>query len=254
LKDAYFRHALTGATSWSGTDGKHAVLAVALSPLAVDLNSGETQNFAAGDVILLEDVLLPGHKMRPLHTSHGVSLLFLTLPEQHTRTGKDSVSLPPALFKRRTDPCPGEHPEGSAEVGSTSNRLTRVDTTSSLGSIDADSLMSPGNTFWWTSRQVRRLALAVVGMSLSTLAADFLGKTAPLWLAVGVGGTCFVGGGTWAFTALGDALWTAVQVGMEKRKLHTNDDHDEDDVTSASATTSSDDEQLGEKTAPSKPL
>jgi hypothetical protein len=49
--------------------------------------------------------------------------------------------------------------------------------------------------------------------------ADFLGKTAPLWLAVGVGGGCFVAASTYGFCQAGDALWTAAEVWYYQRKL-----------------------------------
>ena len=220
LKDAYFRHALTGATSWSGTDGKHAVLVVALSPLAMDLNSGESQEFQSGDVILLEDVLLPGHKMRPLQPSQGVSVLFLTLPGQHVYTGKDHTALPSAFLSHvnRDDPCPNLH-AGPDDVTAENGGL---DGGSSVGSSEL-----PSVSFTFTARKLRRLILGIFGMSMSALAADFLGKTAPLWLAVGVGGTCFVVAGTVATTMAGDALWTAVQVALERRNLGADADSDE---------------------------
>jgi hypothetical protein len=233
LKSAYFRHSLTGATSWSGTDGKHAVLVVALSPLIMDLNSGESREFGAGSVILLEDVLIAGHRMRPLgNTKEGVSVLFLTLPQQFAHSGRDHISLPASFLRpaHRDDPCPNEHPwdedvRGSGfdvsnstvvspknEVyvdGSSGDPLATIE---ELGSSDT----VPSH---WTPRRLRRGLLAVFGLSLSSLAADFLAKTAPLWLAVGVGGTCFVAACTWAVAAGGDALWMAVELHLERRKL-----------------------------------
>jgi hypothetical protein len=66
--------------------------------------------------------------------------------------------------------------------------------------------------------------------------ADFLCKTAPLWLAVGVGGGCFVAASTYSFCQAGDALWTAAEVWYYQRKLGespssstTLDDEDEDE-------------------------
>lgn len=230
LKSAYFRHALTGATSWSGTDGKHAVLVVTLSPIAMDLNSGETREFHAGSVILLEDVLLAGHKMRPLATNsrEGVSVLFLTLPHQFVHTGREHISLPASFLKpaHRDDPCPNEHESGDSS-GSSSLR-NETDGVPTGGADDEDSTVSSINLMldssgtglaFWRPRNVRRGLLAVFGLSLSSLAADFLAKTAPLWLAVGVGGTCFVAAGTWAMAVGGDALWMAVELQLERRKL-----------------------------------
>ena len=232
LKSAYFRHALTGATSWSGTDGKHAVLVVTLSDVAMELNSGASKDFPAGSVILLEDVLLAGHKMRPLHNNgvSGVSVLFLTLPQPFVHTGREHISLPTSFLKPavRDDPCPNKHPEsvdGDA-TGAESNNKNASTNGNSAGTeillsspLDGAEPSLEDRPFPWTGRQVRRTAFALVGVSLSTLAADFLGKTAPLWLAVGVGGTCFVAAGTWAIASGSDALWMAVQWNLERRKL-----------------------------------
>jgi hypothetical protein len=49
--------------------------------------------------------------------------------------------------------------------------------------------------------------------------ADFLGKTAPLWLAVGVGGGCFVAASTYCFCQAGNAVWTALEVWYQQRRL-----------------------------------
>lgn len=223
LKDAYFRHALTGATSWTGTDGRHAVLVVALSPLAMDLNSGESHNFSAGSVILLEDVLLPGHKMRPLQNSgQGVQVLFLTLPQQHTHTGKKHISLPPSFLAHRVDPCPNQHPNDAWSESSADGSL--VDS-----SVSPPPKLSIKPRFSWSPHYVRRVVLGLLGLSMSTLAADFLGKTAPLWLAVGVGGTCFVAAGTWVVTVGGDALLTALEVWRERRRLGGGDTMDDEE-------------------------
>jgi hypothetical protein len=230
LKSAYFRHALTGATSWSGTDGKHAVLVVTLSPIAMDLNSGETREFHAGSVILLEDVLIAGHKMRPLANSReGVSVLFLTLPHQFVHTGRDHISLPASFLKpaHRDDPCPDEHAPGDSSGASSllKNETDRLpagdaeDEASAVSSLDLMLKSSGTGLSFLIPRKVRRGLLAVFGLSLSSLVADFLAKTAPLWLAVGVGGTCFVAAGTWAMAVGGDALWMAFELQLERRRL-----------------------------------
>jgi len=77
--------------SWSGTNGQHAVLAMALALLIIELNLGVTQTFAAGNVILLEDVFLLGHQMKLV--SGDLKVLFLTLPQTHYHMGKDHVAL-----------------------------------------------------------------------------------------------------------------------------------------------------------------
>ena len=201
LKNGYFRQALSPApTSWSGTDGRHPILAIALSPLDIELNSGESQTFEAGAVILLEDVLLPGHRMRSL--SGVLKVLYLTLPQDHFHTGKENVSL--NFRKSMTDPC-----VDSLDISKTKDDVHK---TPSKSAIQND----------WTPRRTRIAILGVIAMSFSTLAVDFLGKTAPLWLAVGVGGTFFVIGSTVGLTVAGDALITAGELWRERRKLNSS--------------------------------
>ena len=113
----------------------------------------------------MEDVLIDGHKMRPVSNHHPVRVMFLTLPKTHYSTGKDKISIP-SPYRNSNDPCP--IPDGT----SSNTALQRV-------SRDG---------------RILRVALGVAGLSLSTIVADFLGKTAPLWLAVGVGGLFFVAG------------------------------------------------------------
>ena len=214
LKNGYFRHALAStATSWTGTDGKHPVLTVALSPVVVELNSGETQTFQAGQVFLLEDVLLSGHRLKPLN-GRDLKVLFLTLPQQHYHTGKQHVSLQVVNSnnnnnnnnkKGQQDPCPDQPTTTKADGNNYSFQAAP----------DSSGMTTLGGQ----QRRIRLTILGALGMSLSTLAADFLGKTAPLWLAVGVGGTCFVAGGTYAVTTAGDKLLTALELWTEQRRL-----------------------------------
>lgn len=200
LKNGFFRQTITSAsTSWTGIDGMHPTLVVALSPLVIDLNSGESKAFDAGDVILLEDLLLPGHRMRSSGAGD-LKILSLSLPQKYYHAGKEQLSL--RISSKAKDPCPNESfvidQEKSAFQGMTPTL------------INADGL---------TVNRIRRIVLVALGTSLSTWVADFLGKTAPLWLAVGVGGICFVGGSTFAFTALGEWLLTAIDLAMERRRL-----------------------------------
>jgi hypothetical protein len=200
LKNGYFRQALSPApTSWSGTDGRHPILTIALSPLVIELNSGESQTFEAGDVILLEDVLLPGHRMRSV--SGVLKVLYLTLPQDHYYTGKENVSL--NFRKSTSDPC-----VDSLDAGKTKTEVYKTPSGSVIQNV-------------WTPRRTRMAILGVISLSLSTLAVDFLGKTAPLWLAVGVGGTFFVIGSTVGLTVAGDALITAGEMRRERRKLNS---------------------------------
>jgi hypothetical protein len=100
-------------------------------------------------------------------------------------------------------------------------------------------VQQPFQPEFWDGRRIRMLILGTIGLSLSTLAADFLGKTAPLWLAVGIGGTCFVAGSTYGITMAGDYLLTQLQLWFERRRLESNQNNvknenkPEDDVVAA---------------------
>jgi hypothetical protein len=173
VKHAYFRHALPRAapTLWSGTEyGTHPQLLIPLKPLELLLNSGEEQAFQPGDVILLEDVIQGGHKIRS--QDGDLSALLLTLP-QH-------VSL------------------------NSSRRAVFCQTPSSR------SRMLP---------QIRKALFGGIGLGLSSLGAVFLGKVAPLWLSVGVGGLCFITGGTYAAVTCGEYAWQEVELALERQRL-----------------------------------
>ena len=195
VKEATFRHSLTPSQGWSGTDGKHPILAIALSEFRLETSGGDSKTIQPGQAILLEDVLVKGHKIRPIN-HHDVRVLFLTLPNTHYRTGKDHISIPTTIIKpTSSDPCP--LPDQMQEL---STMVVQRDT------------------------QIRRVFFGLVGLSLSTILADFLGKTAPLWLAVGVGGTFFVVGGTIGTIALGEAAVSNFQAWMLSRRLSVSKD------------------------------
>ena len=161
----------------------------------LETSAGDTKTIQPGQAILLEDVLVKGHKIRPMN-HHDVRVLFLTLPNTHYRTGKDHISIPTTIIKpTSSDPCP--LPEQMQELTTT---VVQRDT------------------------QIRRVFFGLVGLSLSTILADFLGKTAPLWLAVGVGGTFFVVGGTIGTIALGEAAVSNFQAWMLSRRLSVSKD------------------------------
>jgi hypothetical protein len=73
---------------------------------------------------------------------------------------------------------------------------------------------------------------------MSTLAGDFMGKVAPLWLAVVFGGGCFVTGGTYGFVKLSEYGLDEVEMWQERRQLQltqgcggvANDDDDDDEL------------------------
>jgi len=73
------------------------------------------------------------------------------------------------------------------------------------------------------------VALGIAGLSLSTIVADFLGKTAPLWLAVGVGGLFFVVSTTVGTVVLGEAAANSFQAWQFQRRLKVDRAPLEDD-------------------------
>mmetsp|Transcript_9568 Transcript_9568/g.26433 ORF Transcript_9568/g.26433 Transcript_9568/m.26433 type:complete len:474 (+) Transcript_9568:113-1534(+) len=197
VRDATFRHSLTATTPFQGTDGKHPLLAIALTDLSIETNSGDRQDIRAGQAILLEDVLAAGHKLLPM-AHQELQVLFLTLPQTHYHPGKDRLSLHKQSSSKSTlHPCPLPDGDGTTHpLLSSRRRPTDL-------------------------RHIRRAVLGALGLSLSALMADFLAKTAPLWLAVGVGGTCFVAAGTAAVVLGGEALWANLEYALEQRRLQS---------------------------------
>lgn len=207
VKHAYFRHSLSASTVWIDPD-MHPVLAIALAPFRMELDSGESMQLKAGDVVLLEDSIRPGHRM-VISENHNLSVLFVTLPQPHYHTGKQHSSLK-KMALHKAAPCPTD--QYGVGIGG--------------GGGAAAANVRASSTLAWDARRLRMLALGTVALSISTLVADFLGKTAPLWLAVGVGGTCFVAGSTYGLTVAGDLAFANLKLWHERRRL-------ENSVTSA---------------------
>ena len=199
VKEATFRHSLTTGQAWLGTDGKHPYLCVALTECLLEVSGGANKLIHPGQVVLLEDVLIPGHKFKPLQAD--VRVLLLTLPKTHYATGKEHLSLPPQVLMSNDDvgdPCPVV--PAQQRTAQAVRREAR----------DA---------------RLLRIVLGLTGLSVSTLLADFLGKTAPLWLAVGVGGSCFVVAGTAGTIALGETLVFQLQAWLQQRRLQNHHHH-----------------------------
>jgi hypothetical protein len=208
IKEVTFRHSLTQSQAWTGTDGKHPFLCVALTEFLLEVSSGASKVIQPGQVVLLEDVLIPGHKLRPLH-HHDVQVMFLQLPKTHYSTGKESISLPTTVVN---DPCPIPERMSSSSSSSSSSYSKNV---VKRGERDA---------------RLLRILLGLTGASLFTIMADFLGKTAPLWLAVGVGGSCFVTAGTVGTIALGEACVSNLQAWIQQRRLQSKTATPDDDL------------------------
>jgi len=218
VKHAYVRHSLSAPTAWN-EPGIHPVLAVALRPCLLEVSSGETLELQAGEIVLLEDGLRPGHVMRPIHPHANLSVLFLTLPQHHHHIGKEHLSIRKAVTTTSTrnnaasTGCLDTMKDALPQHPASSRNST---TTLADSSTAAPPRLLLSDVY---ARRLRLTILSVVALSVSTLAADFLGKTAPLWLAVGVGGTCFVVGSTYGLVVLADHALTAWELWRERRRL-----------------------------------
>jgi hypothetical protein len=240
VKQIYFRHSLSSPTTvyvdQSSIDSKlvlYPVLAIALSSLTVELDSGAHMDFAAGDAILFEDTIRPGHLLTVSKESKDLTVLLITLPNKHHHIGKQYLSLKAALktHPQKSGPCsisksssgidktrwkyePDDPESGTMSMTNSSFNVSSPLLTATEGVINSSPAM-----FSDTGRRMRMIFLGTIAFSLSTLMADFLGRTAPLWLAVGVGGTCFVLGSTYALTMFSDFLYTTFSLWHERQKL-----------------------------------
>jgi len=65
----------------------------------------------------------------------------------------------------------------------------------------------------------RKYILGGIGVGFTLIIADWMGKVAPLWLSVGIGGGCFVVGGTWLLVEGGDRLVDSIEYMVEQRRM-----------------------------------
>lgn len=204
LQHATVRHLLGGSqpNMYSGEEfGPHPQLVVALTSLEVVLNSGQKQTFQQGDVILLEDVVSGGHKLKG-HGNQDMTIMILTLPYHYHQVGKDKSALDNILKKDwKATPC-------KTGLEKKNDALPNK-----IG--DAIRNLRPE----LSERTIRRTILTSIGLTLSTIAGDFMGKVAPLWLAVLFGGGCFVTGGTVAFVKIGEYGLNELEMWQERRQL-----------------------------------
>lgn len=188
---AIFREAIAAPTVWN-TGDMRPTLAVALRSFRMKLDSGEEQVFQPGDVVLLEDTIRPGHQM-VVSDHRDLVVMFVTLQRKHHDIGRENLSIQRASLKQRT-----------CDDGKTK---TNADIAARLQSLE------------WDGRRTRTVILGIVSLSLSTLAADFLAKTAPLWLAVGIGGSVFVAGATFGLTSLLETILTKLHLNSIRRSF-----------------------------------
>jgi len=194
VKNALFRHALGGPSvpqAWSGSEyGPHPQLLVPLAKLELTVSSGESRVFQAGDVILLEDVLSDGHKIKTVE-SGDFEYLLLTLPQHYHHVGKDRVSLVGTTKTkiRNGNPCP----------------------------IDTD---DKSNVPAFIPMQTRRkVAFGCLGAVMGGKLVEVLVKVAPLWLSVGFGGTGLIISTIYGFVHGGEWCYETCDLWLEKRRL-----------------------------------
>jgi hypothetical protein len=256
---------------YSGTEnGPHPQLIIPLTNVDIVLNSGETQSFEPGHVILMEDVVSDGHKLlattttttTPSTTSgsspkasqankapQDVTVMIITLAQNYHHVGKDHMSLKQHATsistKNTPNPCKDAFFPARARNNLDETSGTRSAGTATSGSFGTDvsdeAMLSFQNRLFFprpsnsvSRRNFRKFVLALIGVSVSALLGDFFGKVAPLWLAVGVGGVCLVAGGTVAFVKLGDYCIEEVEMWAERRRLQLEEVDENDPNDNAS--------------------
>ena len=191
----------------ANNDDTHPRLVIPLTSLEIVLNSGQTRIFKPGDVILLENCLTGGHILQG-HEGHDMVVMMLTLPHPYHHAGKDRNSLSSIFEKNfwKQSPC-------------------KTGLASSGGGNDANGQGRRSDLIRWTKsyRVRRRLGLGVIGAGISLALADFLGKVAPLALAVAAGGGLVAVGGTYGIVKLGELGLDELDFWNERRLLRLQD-------------------------------
>ena len=155
----------------------------------MELESGESRQFDAGDVILLEDAIQPGHRM-VVAENNEMTVLFIALKSPLYRTGRNNSALQKLVTSVQSCSL-----QGDSVVRSSSPQLI------------------------FDTRMLRVAVVGTLALSLSVAVADILSKSVPLWLSVGFGGACFVTGMTWAVTSAVEWMATRLALWRERRRL-----------------------------------
>lgn len=189
----------------SSNENKHPRLIVPLTNMEIVLNSGQTRIFLPGDVILLENCLTGGHILQG-HEGQDMVAMMLTLPHAYHHSGKENNSLSSIFEKNfwKQNPCNTGLASSGGEQPSQGPRADLVQWTKSV-------------------RVRRRLGLGVIGAGISLALADFLGKVAPLKLAVVAGGGLVATGGTIGIVKLGELALDELDFWKERRQLRLQD-------------------------------
>eukprot|EP00536_Pseudo-nitzschia_multiseries_P015997 jgi/Psemu1/44545/gm1.44545_g len=200
-----------GRGGGSNHDDHHPRLVVPLTPLEIVLNSGQTRIFRPGDVVLLENCLTGGHLLQG-HGGQDMVVMLLTLPHAYHHAGKDRNALS-SVFENgfwKQNPC---------KTGLVSNN------NGGGGGNGEESESKSKLAIPWSrsSRVRRRLGLGVIGAGVSLATADFLGKVAPLALALAAGGGLVAVGGTYGIVRLGEYGLDELEFWHERRQLRLQD-------------------------------
>ena len=238
FKHGTIRHFPCGAEPKSFSPTPHpGQLLICLSrlELIVSGNSEETRTFEPGDVILLEDTLGNGHKLRAAcgeshYQDMTVMLLTLAHPAEHDPPPMASpfIKSPTksgggwSIFKKAAKskdsaipaPCRTEYdPSFSSYYDATDDTIpASVDTEDeSLTATEPNAILSnpnPGSIKFlvWNANRKRTIVLAGIGSAASVVGSIWLSKVAPIFVTLVFGGGCLAVGGTCAFVSVGDKL------------------------------------------------
>jgi len=132
-------------------------------------------------------------------------VMLLTLPHAYHHAGKDRNSLSSTFENNfwKQNPC---------KTGLVNNSSDQKE--------NRKNIVVP----WSRSYRVRRrFALGVIGAGVSLAMADFLGKVAPLALALAAGGGLVTAGGTYSIIRLGEYGLDELDLWHERRLLRLED-------------------------------
>ena len=227
LKDIKFRHfPALAETSWAKV--KQTQLVVCLHPLEVIVsgNHEEVRTFEAGDVILFEDTVGKGHKLRaPLALSETDK----KLPFEERTLSVMSFNLP-------------QH----KPVAATLNFDKDINHSSSKPCLlhdveeeDTPTVYNPQNSdVMWFGRSRRRWILGGVGLTISSALTLTLSHIVPANYSVKMGQGCLVGASVYAsvkgFEALEDEIIRRTEEFITDTAAYEEDELLTDDVQSTS--------------------
>uniref|UniRef100_A0A7S4SAD9 Uncharacterized protein n=1 Tax=Ditylum brightwellii TaxID=49249 RepID=A0A7S4SAD9_9STRA len=236
IKHGTFRHFPSGADPSSFTTSPHAQLVVALHPLELTVsgNKQESRVFQPGDVILLEDTMGKGHKMRALSSGEekgqygeerDLSVFMLTLPHHHHHhheKGNSNIianhmsvfGLPLKQHAKNSKPC---------ENVLDSTYSDKVDDSKEPNIDVMGFYTSPFERF-----SPRRMVIGALGAGMTFGSAFWLAEVAPI-IPVCVGATCFVAGATCAAASLGEKIVDAYETARERKRFSASDLDEEED-------------------------